>query len=184
MPSPHAVQLLVWTENMRNPVGVEVGVFVGRTSQALLAGRGALTLHMVDSWAVCAPDASYAHTGDFHAALTQAQQDKYYKTACNAVQFAGQRAKVMRMASAAAAATFKDKSLDFVFIDADHSFEGCTADIIAWLPKVKPGGFLSGHDYNNHDYPMFGVNRAVDNFFWDRDVETGMGTTWRVKCES
>ena len=49
--------------------------------------------------------------------------------------------------SVAAAASYADASLDFVFIDGDHSYEGVKKDIIAWLPKVKPGGIIAGHDY-------------------------------------
>ena len=41
-----------------------------------------------------------------------------------------------------------DESLDFVFIDAEHTEEDCSADIIAWLPKVKPTGRIMGHDAN------------------------------------
>jgi hypothetical protein len=60
-----------------------------------------------------------------------------------------------------AAANFPNGSLDFVFIDADHSYEGVRRDIEAWLPKVKPGGLLAGDDYC---YPgCEGVKRAVDS---------------------
>lgn len=38
-------------------------------------------------------------------------------------------------------------SLDFVFIDGDHAFESVRADIEAWRPKVKHGGWLGGHDF-------------------------------------
>lgn len=58
---------------------------------------------------------------------------------------------VKRKDSSSAAADYDDKSLDFVFIDADHSYEGVKKDIIAWLPKVKPGGILAGHDYAWHE---------------------------------
>jgi hypothetical protein len=51
---------------------------------------------------------------------------------------------------------YNDKSLDFVFIDGDHRYECVKADIEAWLPKVKPGGILAGHDYGWND-----VTRAV-----------------------
>jgi predicted O-methyltransferase YrrM len=43
---------------------------------------------------------------------------------------------------------FDDGSVDFVFIDGDHSYEGCRKDIDAWLPKIRAGGFISGHDYS------------------------------------
>jgi len=43
---------------------------------------------------------------------------------------------------------FKDKSLDFVFIDAAHDYDNVKADILAWTPKIKNGGYLGGHDYH------------------------------------
>jgi len=42
---------------------------------------------------------------------------------------------------------FEDGFLDLVYIDADHSFDAVVADINAWLPKLKPDGFLCGHDF-------------------------------------
>jgi len=70
------------------------------------------------------------------------------------------RVKILRMDTVAAAKEIEDGSLDFVFIDADHTYEGCKADICAWLPKVRDGGLVSGHDYN---WPS--VKQAVDEFF-------------------
>jgi len=48
---------------------------------------------------------------------------------------------------------FYPQSIDFVFIDADHSYDGVQADINAWLPLVKKGGVLAGHDFENERYP-------------------------------
>ena len=42
---------------------------------------------------------------------------------------------------------FKDDYLDAVYIDADHAEEFFREDMKAWMPKVKPGGIISGHDY-------------------------------------
>lgn len=174
-------QLFKWMDGMQNPVGVEIGVFAGDLSARLLQ-RKDLTLHMVDSWAVADPTTPYVTeggAGDFHCNLTQRQQDDYCRKSKAMVFFAGERAKVMRMESIAAAAQFKDASLDFVFIDADHSYAGCKADIEAWYPKVKPGGFVSGHDYDNTEYPDFGVKRAVDERF--QTPELGENYTWCVR---
>ena len=53
----------------------------------------------------------------------------------------------MRMTTTQAATHFADKSVDFVFVDADHSYEGVKRDIEAWLPKIRQGGVIAGHDY-------------------------------------
>jgi predicted O-methyltransferase YrrM len=47
-----------------------------------------------------------------------------------------------------AAKVFKDNSLDFVFLDADHSFDGTLNAIKAFLPKLKNGGVIAGDDYD------------------------------------
>jgi hypothetical protein len=76
----------------------------------------------------------------------------------------------VRMDSILAAATYVDKSLDFVFIDGAHNYESVKADIQAWLPKVKIGGFIGGHDYgNNEPEDVNGVKKAVDEKF-DKDI--------------
>ena len=48
-----------------------------------------------------------------------------------------------------AASHVLDKSIDIVFLDADHRYSSVVKDIIAWAPKVKTGGILAGHDCNN-----------------------------------
>lgn len=172
-----AESLLEWLKDIPSPVGAEIGVFAGELSRRLLQ-RQDLTLYLVDSWsAEHAPQ--YADSGDFHATLSQAKQDYYCQVTRQMVGFAGPRAKIVRKDSLEAAKDIPDASLDFVFIDADHSYEGCKADIEAWLPKVKPGGFISGHDYENTDFPKFGVKRAVDERF--QEVTLGQNFTWMEK---
>lgn len=68
---------------------------------------------------------------------------------------------------------YEDKSLDFVFIDADHTYESVSKDISAWLPKVKPGGIIAGHDFSNQ-YP--GIIQAVIDHF--EKWEVWRGTHW------
>lgn len=160
------------------PVGVEVGVFTGDMSKQLLA-RTDLTLYLVDSWAAADPQSEYARSGDWHAQLTQAQQERFREQAERNVAFAGDRARFLRMTSAEAASHIPPGSLDFVFIDADHSYEGCRADILAWLPKVRQGGWICGHDYENTEFPRFGVKRAVDELF--PAIERGDNFTWFKK---
>ena len=72
------------------------------------------------------------------------------------------RVKFLVMDSVSASKRFEDGSLDLVFIDADHSYKGVKSDLEAWGPKVRPGGVLAGHDYEQPDFP--GVKQAVDEF--------------------
>ena len=63
--------------------------------------------------------------------------------------------------SLAASQLFRDDSLEWVHLDARHDYDSVKADIRAWLPKVKPGGWLSGDDYDEVKWPS--VVMAVNN---------------------
>lgn len=65
------------------------------------------------------------------------------------------------------AENFEDGDLDFVFIDAGHDYESVAKDIIAWLPKVKGGGVIAGHDFNSWG----GVTQAVNEMLPERQTE-------------
>ena len=67
-----------------------------------------------------------------------------------------------------------NQSLDLVFIDADHSYDAVKKDILAYTPKLKTTGLLTGHDI---DYP--GVNRAVNELIKNYDV--GPNFVWIKK---
>jgi hypothetical protein len=66
------------------------------------------------------------------------------------------RFKLWDMPSMDAAPQFADESCDVVWIDGEHSYESCLADIRAWWPKVKPGGWMGGVDWF-----MEGVQRTT-----------------------
>lgn len=155
--------------------GAEIGVFAGAMSYRLLERRD-LSLIMVDSWE--GAGAAYADKADWHASLSQTRQDEYFDIANRATGHVGKRRRILRMRSLDAAKQVDDASLDFVFLDADHSEAGCADDIRAWLPKVKPGGFIGGHDYGNSFFP--GVSTAVDAAF--ASVERGDNYTWFARC--
>ena len=76
--------------------------------------------------------------------------------------------QVIESESHTAAERFQEESLDFVFIDADHSYEEVKRDIAAWIPKIKCGGVLAGHD---HCEQFPGVVRAVTEAFSRYDAE-------------
>jgi len=73
------------------------------------------------------------------------------------------------------------RNIDMVFIDADHSYEGVHNDILKWLPKVKSGGIISGHDYglNPAGVNRFpGVDRAVHELLGEENIKTGPDLVW------
>ncbi len=161
--------------------GVEIGVFAGDLSRELLK-QPDLSLIMVDSWEGDGK-AYRGDSGDWHAGLTQAAQDDFFDRARKRVAFANGRASIVRKRSLDASCDVPDASCDFVFIDADHSYESCRADIAAWRAKIKPGGWIGGHDYRNPDFDKFGVTQAVDEFVAQSALllETGENFCWFVQ---
>lgn len=85
-----------------------------------------------------------------------------------------ERITTLQLTSLEAAATFHDASLDAVFIDAAHTFDSVKEDIEAWLPKVRRGGILAGHDYDDY-FP--GVKLAVHAVIGEGKFEV-IGKCW------
>ena len=77
--------------------------------------------------------------------------------------------------SVKASSIFKDEVCDFVYIDADHSYEAVKADIEAWLPKVKVGGVLAGDDRTAE-----GVAQALDELLPEHEID-GVNWVWVKK---
>lgn len=85
-----------------------------------------------------------------------------------AERFNGSWVKIHREDTVSAAGHYDDGFFDIIYIDADHTYEGCKRDIEAWYPKVRKGGFLTGDDFSDSKAPntgvKFGVKQAVREF--------------------
>jgi hypothetical protein len=136
-------------------VGVEVGVWKGEFSETILKGFTG-KLYSVDPWKEN-PNVGYYEmvTSD------QAYLDKIYSICKDRLGKYGERSQIIRKPSVEAAKDFPDKSLDFVYIDALHYYDNVIEDIKAWLPKVRKGGMLAGHDYYEDTWGCE-VRKAVD----------------------
>jgi predicted O-methyltransferase YrrM len=150
---------------------VEVGSWLGK-STAYCAGRirdcgKAIRFYAVDTWQGSPNEPAMVE------AVAQAGGSVFDCFRAN-MEEAGvmQSIRPLRMPSVAAATLFAGASLDFVFIDADHSCEAVKADIAAWRQKLKPGGTLAGHDWNTYGSvqeavtAMFGRSFTVEGNCW------------------
>jgi len=117
------------------PIGAEIGVFRGLHAVNLLRQDPKLQLYLVDSWE--------PHKGTRYSVENQLQ---WMRAAINNVQPFSDRVTIIAKRSVNAAKLIKDRSLDFVYIDAEHTFEAVKQDIRVWTPKLKPGGVMVGDD--------------------------------------
>jgi len=148
----HWLLLESWVKEFGWTAGAEIGLQRGWTICHLLSSCPGLHMIGVDQW-IEMPDTgepgwqSYDHIDlDYWAAKVKARVAAF-----------GDRGRVLHLASLDAAKLVDDASLDFVFVDADHTERGCEADIRAWAPKVKSTGWVCGHDWQ---YPA--VRRVLD----------------------
>jgi len=152
----------------------EIGVYKGGTTKYLLDNlRGIKTYYAVDLW---------KHYDDFTEILDPKRtmindnMDEIYDGFLVKLFDYRNKIEVLRMNSVDAASKVDDKSLDLVFIDANHAYKYVKEDIELWMPKVKKGGFISGHDYGlEHRKPKFGVTQAVNELIPNAEIK---GTVW------
>ncbi|MCI0534289.1 MAG: class I SAM-dependent methyltransferase [Verrucomicrobiales bacterium] len=146
--------------------GAEVGVLAGTASESLLRNLPHLFLLMIDSWHQATPGSSYFESEDGAGRQSQAEHLANLQCAFERTIFANNRRILVRCDSLTAAAAAADESLDFVFIDAEHTYDAVRQDIATWARKVRLGGIIAGHDYGgiHNRRGVWGVNRAVDQY--------------------
>lgn len=178
-------QELPWVLEARGlgGTGAEIGVQEGLFSHHLLTYWSGRKLLSVDSWEH-EPDGDYVDIAN----VGQLEQEARFQATCERLAIFGDRSEVWRLRSTEAASKVPDGSLDFVYLDARHDYDAVLEDLVAWVPKVRPGGLVAGHDYLDGDLPegRFGVKSAVDDFFSALGAEVGVTTldppwsTWLV----
>jgi predicted O-methyltransferase YrrM len=141
--------------------GAEIGVAEGRFTNGLLSAIPNLHLTAVDYW----PEGYLTWMG---TQWSREQQDGNKAAFMRVAAAFDDRIRLIEKPSVEAADLVDDASLDFVFIDAGHSQEECAEDIAAWSPKVRPGGFVTGHDYDLRKFPS--VVAAVNEFFPEKKL--------------
>ena len=175
--------------NKNLKIGLEVGVAAGSHINTILKKTPVKKMYGVDPYRFYGTENEKPLINDLmlffsiYANTTNSKKilfDKFYELAKKNLSFHGNRAKLIRKTSKQAVKYFKDQSLDFVFIDADHSFKNCYQDIQLWYPKICINGYIMGHDYNFKYFP--GVVKAVNKAFNVNDIQTDKKSEiWYVK---
>lgn len=94
---------------------------------------------------------------------------------------------VHRKSSLDAAVEFDDNTFDWVYIDTTHAYELTAAELRAYAPKVKPGGFIAGHDYAMGNWSKvlrYGVIEAVHEFCVEDGWELAFLTAEPIENQS
>jgi glycosyltransferase involved in cell wall biosynthesis len=143
-------------ENLnKNSIVCEIGSFEGKSSElfALLTKK----VYCVDPWVL--------NEQVENIAMSQSENkfDDLTKKYTNIIK--------IKDYSLNASEKFQDKFFDCVYIDGNHDYESVKQDILCWIPKVKDGGFISGHDYHWED-----VRMAVKEIFKDLPLKTQLTT--------
>lgn len=146
--------------HLRVKTVVEVGVFRGKLAQSILSQCPNILYYAVDPWHVYEKELG---AGPFMG-MTQDDWDEMYERVKEKIE-KYPNANVLRAASRDGAGYFANHSLDFVYIDAVHTYDALLRDIEYWWPKVDPLGYLAGHDMRGC-YP--GIQRAVEAHFGDQ----------------
>lgn len=133
---------------------LEVGSYLG-ASAILIAGslRPGSRLFCVDTWQ--------------NDGMSEGTRDTYAEFASNTSELSA-IITPLRASSVDAAASFEGE-IDFLFIDGDHSYEGCKTDFEAWIPKVRDGGTVAFHDVLWAE----GVQRVIREMFLP--IQAGSG---------
>ncbi len=142
----------------------EIGVAEGGFSKQILATATPRKLHLIDPWQEFADD--YAKDANNRPQTEMDTRADAVRQMFDAEITAGQ-VEIHRATSTDALPAFADASLDWVYIDGNHTYEAVSEDLRSYWPKVRDDGFLLGHDYTNHAVYRamgFGVVEAVNEF--------------------
>lgn len=169
-------------------IGLEVGVQAGDFSDIILKKwKGCSKLYLMDAWAhqdesVYVDKANVSDIEQIHLMNTvKIRFNKEIKLG---------KVEVIQAFSPAGADEFEDNSFDFIYLDADHSYEAVKRDLHAWYPKLISGGIFAGHDYLmdknwQGEYGIFGefgVTKAVQEFAKEKNLR--INNTMEFVCKS
>lgn len=139
-------------ENSKVDIVVEVGTFQGESTELL-------AIAFKNVWTID-PYIGYTYFGIALSEIEKKFIDKVLSKHSNIHK--------LKTTSVEASEQFQNESVDFVYIDGDHSYASVKQDILTWLPKIRTGKYIGGHDYTLVD--MKEVCQAVDEIVGPPDL--------------
>jgi len=143
---------------------VEIGVANGEFAKTIVLNKPK-KLWLVDIWrhqnSAFSDGCKYGNDSNN---VSDEKQERRYTAVC--AMFSNYPVSILRMWSHDAAGKIVDKSLDFIYLDANHSYEATSRDLNIWYPKLICGGWFCGHDFND----FYGVKEAVLQFLQKRSL--------------
>lgn len=168
-------------KDIKHPVGAEIGVCDGASSLYLLEHIKNIQLFCVDPYTMYQQKYDGSESRQ-HSHKKQSDFDAQYKRVKSKLDKFGDKVDLIRKTSVEAAEKIEDDSLDFVFIDANHLYDSVKQDILTWLPKVKVGCILLGHDYNKNDKDhLKNTCKVVDEIFQPEQLNFGADNCWWIR---
>lgn len=119
----------------------ELGVYKGDFASYLLSNNNSIEkYYMLDPWRNLNDWNKPANTNDN-------QFQEFYSETMSKTNFAAEKRVVLRGKTTEVINKIEDNSLDFLYIDGDHTLKGITIDLIASWNKIKDDGFIAGDDF-------------------------------------
>ena len=134
IPNAFRNDLPTFFTEMGYKVGVEIGTLRGEFAEEIC--KAGLKLFAVDP---------YQYYKGYRRHPKEAPMEEIYQEA--KTRLAPYDCTFVRKTSMDALDDFEDNSLDFVYIDGNHNVRYVIEDIYEWYRKIRPGGTISGHDY-------------------------------------
>lgn len=147
----------------KNGVGAEIGVWKGNLSKLLLKHVEPRKLYLIDPY-LYRSDYSSAWYGNSN--MDQKAMDIIYNSVKEEFKELIQKdiVELIRQPSNECYNQITDNSLDWVYIDGDHNFEGVLNDLRLYFAKIKSGGTIICDDYTNDGWWKEDVILAVKSF--------------------
>ncbi len=155
----------------------EVGCFVGKSTKVLTEHCKGFVF-AIDAWDENNPGLTRLPPGSIPAMVGPGDGAKLKAEFEQNLAIEIESGKVIPIhgCSAVVSHHFNNKTFDLVFLDANHYYQAVVDDIMAWLPRIRKGGILSGHDYGAPAHP--GVKQAVDELLEGITVERRSSIWW------